>query len=56
MALMAAGLVDGEEAATIQSDYIQASCLVTSSAEPMSFETGEIDSTHFFMSLDGKEG
>lgn len=40
-ALMEAGLVDGEEAATIQSDYVQASCVVTSSTEPMSFEAGE---------------
>lgn len=39
--LMEAGLFDGEEATTIQSDYINASCVVTSSAEPMSFETGE---------------
>lgn len=39
--LMEAGLVDGEEAATVQSDYVQASCLVTSSTDRMSFATGE---------------
>ncbi|CAN0146388.1 unnamed protein product, partial [Pylaiella littoralis] len=38
--LMEASLVDGEEATTIQSDYIQASCVVTSSEEPMTFKTG----------------
>ncbi|CAM9419179.1 unnamed protein product [Pylaiella littoralis] len=38
--LMEAGLVDGEEAATIQSDYVHASCVVTSSTERMSFKTG----------------
>lgn len=39
--LMEAGLVDGEEAATIQSDYVQASCIVTSSTARMSFDIGE---------------
>lgn len=46
---MEAGLVDGEEAATIQSDYVQASCTVTSSTARMSFDTGEIDRTSPFV-------
>lgn len=39
--LMEANLVDGEEAATINSDYVQASCLVTSATDSMSFEAGK---------------
>ncbi len=39
--LMEATMVDGEEASTIESDYVQATCLVTSSTDQMSFVTGE---------------
>ena len=39
--LMGASLVDGEEAITIESDYMQATCLVTSSTDRLSFSTGE---------------
>ncbi len=39
--LMQATLVDGEEASTIESDYVQATCLVTSSTDRMSFATGK---------------
>lgn len=39
--LMEANMVDGEEAATINSEYVQASCLVTSGTHSMSFEAGE---------------
>lgn len=42
--LMGANLVDGEEATTLSSEYVQASCLVTSGTESMSFDAGE--STH----------
>lgn len=39
--LMGATLVDGEETATISSNYLQARCLVTSGTESMSFDAGE---------------
>lgn len=39
--LMESNLIDGEEAATISSEYVQASCLVTSGADGMSFDAGE---------------
>jgi len=39
--LMRASLVDGEEASTIESDYVQATCLVTSSTDRMSFVSGK---------------
>lgn len=39
--LMESNLVDGEEAATIDSEYVHASCLVTSGTDTMSFEAGE---------------
>lgn len=39
--LMESNLVDGEEAATIDSEYVHASCLVTSGTDSMSFEAGE---------------
>ena len=39
--LMRANLVDGEEASTIESDFVQATCLVTSSTDQMSFAVGE---------------
>lgn len=45
--LMEAGLVDGEDADTIESDYVQASCLVTSSTDNLSFATGEGISSAF---------
>eukprot|EP00903_Cladosiphon_okamuranus_P012876 g12026.t1 len=38
--LMEAGMVDGEEVGTIESDYVQAACLVTSSTERIRFATG----------------
>lgn len=53
--LMEAGLVDGEEAATIQSDYVHASCVVTSSTERMSFKIGESEYPPSTSSLSGKE-
>lgn len=42
--LMEAGMVNGEEVSSIESDYVQASCLVTSSTDRMSFATGESES------------
>lgn len=47
--LMKAGLVDGEEATTIQSDSVQASCVVTSSTDRMSLKTGEINPPRFLL-------
>lgn len=39
--LLEANMVDGEEAATLNSGYVQASCLVTSRTDTMSFKAGE---------------
>ncbi|CBJ26947.1 conserved unknown protein [Ectocarpus siliculosus] len=38
--LMEAGMEDGEGVMTIESEYVQASCLVTSSTGSLSFDTG----------------
>ena len=53
--LMDAGLVDGEDADTIESDYIQASCLVTSSTDNVSFATGEGISRRFRLDIHNRQ-
>lgn len=40
-------MVDGEEIGTFQSDYVQASCLVTSGTDLMSFAAGEVVSRSY---------
>lgn len=45
--LMETGMVDGEEANTLSSEYVQASCLVTSGTESMSFDAGEAAYLYF---------